>query len=299
MPGPFARRTEHPYLVESLQDLPDRLRQLAEQALEPKDLVETIFVMPAQSLPRNFGGRGGMHLAPERALLFTAQGLLYVQGEAPPKKADQVVALRGDQILYARLTLILLYGQLEFYAVVGKTPKHLIVQYNTVGQDLLQPALLRFLQLSQGEQLFSAESGENHTDEYLQTLGQVSFKLRNGLRSYAMQPGERLLGCVYQPRMMEKVLGIFPRLVAPAAFLALTEHNILLLEDGRTNSTSYGYFITFCPRSCVKGVEASPDARWHRVLIHLQKAGITADLQVTVEEAAAKEWNQMLLDLGD
>ena len=293
MPGPFARRTEHPYLVESLQDLPDHLRKLAEQALKPDDPVDTIFVMPAQSLPKNFGGRGGMHLVPERALLFTAQGVLYVQGDETPKKTGLVLYLNGDQILYARLTLILLYGQVEFLGVEGEAPKHLVVQYNSVGQDLLQPALLRFLRSSWGKQSSSAESGENHTDELMQTLGQVSFKLRNGLRSYALQPGERLLGCVYQPRIMEKVLGIFPRLVAPATFLALTEHDILLIEDGRTNSTSYGYFITFCPRSCVVGISIKINARWQEVLIHLENGSVTADHQVTVENAAAQAWQEL------
>ncbi len=74
MPGPYSRRTDHPYLVKSLQDLPDGLRPLAGQTLEAGEPAETIFVMPAQLLPKNFGGRGGMHLAPERALLFTARG---------------------------------------------------------------------------------------------------------------------------------------------------------------------------------------------------------------------------------
>ncbi|MBN2148396.1 MAG: hypothetical protein JW726_13490 [Anaerolineales bacterium] len=37
MPGPYSRRTDHPYLVESLQDLPEGLQKLAEQALGPAD----------------------------------------------------------------------------------------------------------------------------------------------------------------------------------------------------------------------------------------------------------------------
>ena len=64
MPGPYSRRTDHPYLVKSLQDLPDGLRPLAGQTLEAGEPAETIFVMPAQSLPKNFGGRGGMHGEP-------------------------------------------------------------------------------------------------------------------------------------------------------------------------------------------------------------------------------------------
>ena len=81
------------------------------------------------------------------------------------------------------------------------------------------------------------------------------------------QPGERLLGFVFQPRIIQRVLGIFPRLAAPAALLALTENEILLIEEGRTNATSYGWFVTFCPRRYVTGVESTPHSEWQNVYV--------------------------------
>jgi hypothetical protein len=66
VPDPYSRRTDHPYLVESLQDLPDGLRQLAEQALGPDEPVDTIVVVPPQTMPKSIEGRGGMHRVPEQ-----------------------------------------------------------------------------------------------------------------------------------------------------------------------------------------------------------------------------------------
>jgi hypothetical protein len=291
VPGPYSRRTDHPYLVESLQDLPDGLRPLAEQTLEAGKTVETIFVMPAQSLPKNFGGRGGMHLAPDRALLFTAQGVLYVQDGEASGQPGQVVYLRGDQLLYTRMIQILLYGRLEFCGVEGDALKRIVVEYNTVGHDLLKPALQRFLRLAWGKP--SVSPGDDHTEALLEALGEQSFKFRGGLRGYGLLPGERLLGCVFQPRIIQRVLGIFPRLAAPAALLALTENEIMLIEEGRTNPTSYGWFITLCPRNYVTGVEARPGAEWKDVHVHLKKGEITADHQVTLENAAAQAWQSL------
>ncbi len=287
------RRTDHPYLVAHLHDLPGSLAQLAGQALEADEPLETLFVMPPQALPKNFGGRGGMHLAPERALLFTARGVLFVQDAGASGQPAQAVALHGDQLLYAHLTQILLYGRLELCAVEHDALKRIVVEYNTVGHFLLQPALQRLLRLAWDEPPGMPGLDSDSTESVLEALGERSFKFKGGLRYHGLLPGERLLGCVFQPRILRRVLGIFPRLAEPAALLALTEHQILLIEEGRTNATSYGWFITFCPRRCVTGIETAPHAAWQEVQVHLQKGSISAERRVIVENAAAQAWRDL------
>jgi len=221
MPDLFSRRTDHPYLAASLLDLPVDLRQLAEQSLKPDEAINTIFIIPAQTLPRKIEGRGGMHRVPEQVLLFTPHRVVHVKGGNSPGQPGQVIHLRGDQLLYTHLSLVLLYGRLEFCGIEGETLVHIVVEYNTVGHDILHPAILRFLRLA-WQQPESQRSQDDQTDKLLQKLFEKSFKFRNGLKIYALQPDERLLGFVFQPRIMQPFLRIFHRLVAPTALLALT-----------------------------------------------------------------------------
>lgn len=96
--------------------------------------------MPAQSLPKSFGGWGGIHLAPDLTLLFTSQGVLYSQGADTSEQPGQAIYLRGDQLLFTRLIQILLYAGLEFCGVEGDGLKPIVVEYNVIGYDLLNPA---------------------------------------------------------------------------------------------------------------------------------------------------------------
>lgn len=288
MPAPYSRRTDHPYLVESLEDLPDGLQHLAGQGLEAGETAETIFVMPAQWLPMDFGRRGGMHLVPERALVFTSRGALYVQGAGRSGEPGQAIYLPGSQLFYTRLIQVLLYGRLEFYSAAGDRLQRIVVEYNTTGHDLLKPALQRFLRLAWEQKPSGAPHPDvDQTETMLQALGEQSYKFRGGLQGYGLLPGERLLGFVFQPRITQRILGIFPRLIAPAAVFALTEKSILAIEEGRTNATSYGWFVTYCPRHYVSGVSVAPHAQWQDVCVQMQMGDIQDKYLVTVEEKSA------------
>lgn len=288
MPAPDSRRTDHPYLVDRLEDLPEGLQQLAGQGLAAGETAETIFAMPAQWLPMDFGRRGGMHLVPERALLFTGRGALYVQGAGRSGEPGQAIYLPGSQLFYTRLIQVLLYGRLEFYIAAGDRLRRIVVEYNTVGHDLLKPALQRFLRLAWEQKPSGRPSpGVDQTETMLQALGEQSYKFRGGLQGYGLLPGECLRGFVFQPRITQRILGIFPRLIAPAAVFALTEKSFVAIEEGRTNATSYGWFVTYCPRHYVSGVSVAPHAQWQDVCIQLKKGNIQEKYLATVEEKSA------------
>lgn len=218
-------------------------------------------------------------------------------GGNSPGRPGQVIHLRGDQLLYTHLSLVLLYGRLEFCGIEGEALTHIVVEYNTVGHDFLHPTILRFLRLA-WQQPQSQRPQHDQTDTLLQELFEKSFKFRNGLKIYAMQPGEPLLGFVFQPRIMRPYFRIFHRLVAPAALLALTQNDLVLIQEGRSSVSSYGWFITFCPRICVSGIEITPNVEWQDVNIHLKRGDFTADHQVTVENTAARNWQSLWMRLN-
>jgi hypothetical protein len=295
MPTPNlpARRTQHPYRVERPADLSAELRQLAEQSLLPDDPIHTIFVIPAQLLPVRFGGQGGeMHTVPEQALLFTAHGVLHVQGENPPEQPSQTTYLQGDRLLYAHLSMILTYEKLELCGIANSALARIVIEYCAVGHALLQPALLRLLRLAWGN--FSPDNpGVYSTGFLLYHLEQESFKFNSGLSVYVLQPGEQLLGYVFQPPIMKRYLGVIRRPVASPVLLALTESELVIIEEGITNTTRYGMFITYCPRICVSGVEIKADAAWQDVCVHLSRGDFSAERWTKLESKAAQAWQDL------
>ncbi len=290
MSGPFARRDQHPYPVDSVSGLPPDLRKLAEQALEPAEPVETIFVIPPQTMPRSMDGRGGMHTLPAQALIFTAHRIVHLQAAEIEGMAGRAACLSIDRLFYVRLTMILLYGRLEFYGVEGEALKCIAVEYNIVAHELLQPSLHQFLNRAWGK----ASNRQDRTEALLKDLGKQSFKFQNGLRHYGLLPGASLLGFAFQPRITRRILNLFERILTPAALLAFTENELVVIEEGRTTPTSYGWFITFCPRGHLAAMEAAGAG----VLIRMQKGGCGASHAVSLDSGSAQAWLALWKDLA-
>lgn len=286
MPDIYTKRTNQPYLAESPADMSEKLWRAAEPLIPPDDPIKTIFVMPTQLLHKKLGSVSGARQVPEQALIFTTNGVLHVQGEG------QAVYMRGDSLLYVHLSLIMLYGRLELCGAVNGNLTRAVMEYNAVNHRLLTPALQHLFELACGPSNPN-EAKDDLTEKLLEKLGQQSLKFRNGLREYTLQPGERLLGLVFQPCVEQIYLGILRRRVVPIAVLALTDRNFLILEEGLSNATSYGWFITFCPRACVAGFDFKPNMMWQDMSIRLTRNNLTAERQVKVEEKAVRDWQAL------
>jgi hypothetical protein len=289
----FSRRTEHPYCAKTLADLPAELRQLAEQSLMPDDPAHTIFVIPPQLLPKQFGSVGGMHKVPEQALLFTAQGLIHIRRGNPPERPGKAIYLRGDNLLYAHLSMILLYEKLELCGITNSGLTRIVVEYSVVSHHLVQPALQQLLRLAWG--LPNSDKPRiDTTNLLLYELEQTYYKFSSGLRYYALQPDEQLLGYVFQPRIMKKYLHVFRRQVAPPKLLALTQSGLIMIEEGMSSATRYGWFITYCPRNCVERVEIKPNSAWQDVIVHLSRGDVAAERWTKLGNEAALAWQDIL-----
>jgi hypothetical protein len=288
----FARRMRHPYRAESLAELPVELKQIAEQSLLPDDPIRLIFVVPAQLVPLKLGGKGGMRSVPEQALLFTSRGVLHVIGAGPAGQPPKATYIRGEDLIYVHLIVVLLYGRLELCGVAGGVLTRIVVEYNTVGQYLLQPGLLNLLHLA-CRLVVSEQPPDRNTLGLLGQLKEKSFKFRNGLANYALQPDEHLLACVYQPRILKPYLRVLKRLLAPAGILALTDRELILIEEGRSSATSYGWYFTFCPRTNITGIEAKPNGTLMDLRVHLKKETVTTDHLMTLDVETAQEWQAL------
>jgi hypothetical protein len=279
---------EHPYVLQGLVDLPASLQQAAGQWLKPDDPAKLILMIPrhTQTLLKN------RRYVPQQALLFTSQGVLHVQEKTSPDQPPLATYLRSADLLYAHHSLILLYGCLELGGEVSGHLARIVVEYNTVGQQLLQPALQQFLRLAYGP-AHAVEPHADLTNALLQNLAAQSLKFQSGLQFYALQPGEPLLGFVFQPRIVQRNWHLFSHPIAPATLLALTDREVILIEEERARGASYGWLITFCPRRCIAGIETMPKGEWQELCVHLARNNVTMDRRVTLENDTALAWETL------
>jgi hypothetical protein len=291
--GGFARRPEHPYRVAGLASLSDELQQLASQALPADEPASAIFVIPEQMLSRDWTGLGGIHRVPEQALIFTPHGVLHVQAGESSDGLGQVKYLPGDQLLFARLIMILVYGRIELYGAVDGNLLQISVEYNSVSQELIQPELYQLLRMA-WRQVGAEKPSQNRSSSLQNSLELKSTKFASGLRSYALQQDERLLDYVFQPAIQKKKFGFSKQTIAPANLTALSDRQLIIIEEGLSSATSYGYFFTFCPCENVMRVELKTNeslktnGRHQDVCFYLCKDGVTADHLFTLENENAQ-----------
>jgi hypothetical protein len=280
----------HPYRVNHPSDLPVSLRQSAEQALESQEPVDSIFVVPAQVSPK---GWLGLRYTPEQALLFTSHGVLHVQDGAAPGQAAQTTYLRAADLLYAHLSLILLYGRLELAGQVNGTLAHIVVEFNTAAESLLQPGLRQLVRQAWG-QTTALAAGQGQPETVLRELGWLPMKFSNGLWYHGLQPDERLLGFVFQPSIWTRRWRFLPYQVSATTLLALTDRQLIILTENKVGrQANYGWIFTFCPLAGVVGIEQKPVGPWQELQMHLERGGAAVDRRITLEPQVALAWRDL------
>ncbi len=279
MPANF-RENPFPYSVPTLDDLPESFRQAVQPWLKPDEPVVSILMLP----PQPFLKRGGI---PRQALLSTTHGVLHVRDRQPPS----VVYLPGEALLYARHSLILLYGCLELAGDVNGELTRVVVEYHTLGEPLMGAILRRLLRLAYQLPVETGRPPEN--EALLDRLKDESYKFMSGLRLHALQPNERLLGYVFQPRITKPFLRFFNLPVAPNALLALSDQAVILIEEDKSKGAAYGWLVTLCPRQRVAVIDDLPNQEWRNVVVHLLRDEVRTERKVTVTNETALVWQRL------
>ncbi len=285
----------HPYQVDSLSELPDSLQEPARQSLGTSERADSIFVVPAQVFSeRWFGWR----YVPEQALLFTSQGVLHVQDSTRPDQIAQATCLCGADLLYAQVSLLLLYGRLELAGQITDEPGRIIVEFNTVGWHFLQPALQQLLRLAWGQTRIEIPAGArvDATPERLKTL---PLKFRNGLRLEGLQQSESLLGFVFQPAVWATRYRFFHRQVSAATLLALTDREMIVIEEERKGRyAAYGWILTFYPLASIDEIRASPGRAWQELEVRLTRGAVALDRRILLEQDITEAWRDIWIHHG-
>jgi hypothetical protein len=295
----FSRRSKIPYTVNTLDELPEGLRERTLQKLEPGAEIDTIFVVPMQQLASSFGVGRRTSLVPESALVFTDHGVLFVSDDGSEEKSDLSVYITHDQFSFLRLTLILLYGRLDLWGTQDNQPVKIEFVYNATGHELLQPVLHRFLHRSWVGQKGILQPIPPENEKVLAELFQQALKFSNGLRNYGLQRNERLLGYAFQPRIVKRFLGLFPKISVPGCVAAFSENGFVLMQEGSSNATSYGWFITICHKRLLSDVEISAGEKMSTVAIQIKAGAKTEMINLEWEHQHAEELKSLWLAQSD
>lgn len=288
-PGHMGR----PRLVRDLAEISTELAAAAQAALTPADTVERIFYVPPQEFPSWAKYRYG----PEHALIFTGAAVIHIQGAAAGQPGlTQVIP--ATAIHYLQVGLLLLYGRLEIgYAADGQA-RQMVLEFNTVGWDLLQPGLAALLLAAHRACPPSVAADAPEIGMYM--VERLPLKYANGLKIYTLAPGERLLALAFQPAIWARRLLLLRRQVTPAIVLALTDRHVSLIEEARAvgRSPSYGWIFTFIPRHGVTGIRAAPAPLGRLISIDMLVDGVKATREVEVTAQVAEAWAAQWRDHG-
>jgi hypothetical protein len=270
-----------------LADLSADLAGAAQTVLPPAGEVRGIFLVP----PQEFPSWAKYRYSSRHALIFTSTEVIHAQTAALGQPA-QVHLVPAAAVHYVQVGQLLLYGRLEIgYAANGQA-QHVALEFNTVGWDLLQPALrelLRDVSVVSPPPPVGVQTPAISAAE----IERLPFKFASGLQIYTLSPGERLLALAFQPGLWTRCLLIFRRQVTPAIVMALTDRPVSLIEEERalTSKPSYGWTFTFIPRHGVTGMRSEPAPLGRLVSIEMlvQGASATCELEITTQVAATWE----------
>ena len=285
-----ARELCYPYQVQSIADLPEGIRQSVDQSLKPGESVNLIVFFPPRTVPGSW--KGDLSPAFPLAVLATSQGVLCVHGKSSPARFPAATSFHANRLLYVLNSLVLLYGRLEFVGEENGDLARIVVEYNAIGQSLMELLIKQCLSMAYGPLNPEASRGKLN-DFLLKQLAAESIKFWNGLRLHALQPGEKLLGYVFQPRIVQRSWYWFHHPIAPATLLALTDQALILIKEDWSRVSSYGWHITICPRDCVAEIRTAPNREWSDVSVHLIRNNVTVEHRVTVENGIAQRWEEL------
>lgn len=288
-PGHMGR----PRLVRDLAEISAELAAAAQAALSPADTVERIFYVPPQEFPSWARYRYG----PEHALIFTADRAIHVQGAAAGQPG-QTRVIPAVAMHYLQVEQNLLYGRLEIgYAADGQA-QQMVLEFNTVAWDMLQPGLAGLL--LEANRACPPSVAADAPEIGMHMVERLPLKYANGLKFYILAPGERLLALAFQPAIWMRRLLILRRQVTPAIVLALTDRHVSLIEEERAlgRSPSYGWIFTFIPRHGVTGMRAAPAPLGRLISIDMLVDGSKATREVEVTAQVAEAWAAQWRDHG-
>ena len=271
----------HLSILNSISELPIDLRTPALAGFAARDPIHTIILFPPHI-------QRGWHYIPRQVLLFNSKDLLHLRDSIWPNQEPQLTHLAGRDILYMRVTLLLLYGYLEIVAAGSQSPIRLGMEFNTVAWFRMSPPLRQLLSgaASLGARPVVPE-GSDISPSAQQAYSSLPLKFSNGVRIYGLLPGERLQNLVFQPGTFKPWLLLLRRAVTSDTLVLLTDNYLAVIREEL--NVGQGWIVSHLPRGCIAGIQVKPiGMRWCELTIQLDRGGQVTEFTLLLERSAAE-----------
>ncbi len=284
-----------PRAVERIEVLDVPVREALWQHLYVTAQVRQILVLPPyEHWVEGEGWRRWLLLyrklqTPERTVVLTDTALLIASREHAGAQAV-VTQVPLCEMLAFELGTMLLRGWLQITWRRADSVEQIVLDFNTVGFRKMR-ALLAVLQ----NELAEAEPAERESPALSRSeIERLPLKFLNLLRLDALLPGEKVLALVFEPTALRRwIFGLGGR---EGKLWAVTDQHSLLLREP-PHLFPYGEVTTFCPRRCVRAVNAIETARGIELQLCLGAGDYVLSTTFKAERAievktAAKLWRE-------
>ncbi len=281
-----------PYCLSAIDQLPEPLLELAKNHLSESQSVERIFVVPPGTYIHGFR----WELNPLQAIIFTKQGVLHLAASSNKGQPGEGVWVSVDDIFMIKLSLILLYGKLEIFGVQDEQIIKIEVEYNAVAHELLAPVLRGLIKKTWQKNPANFAHPLEHVD--FSSLGSISFSFYNGLNNEAIQLDEQVLGYVYQPEIREPWLKIFYKKLFPQTVVALTDQQLILLQQDLKLHEHHEWIFTFIPLYRIASIKQAEYKSWKKISVQPLSEFPELNIEVIFEPMNTQKLHSMFKEEG-
>lgn len=278
----------YPLRLNDVSDLPADLRSQAVDSGIDGETVRTIIAFPPQL-------QHGWQYVSRQALLFTTKGVIHIQASIWSDQEPEVTFLQGRDLMYMKVSLLLLYGHLEIVAQGPDSPTRIGVEFNTVGWQMLSRPLRRLLLESKPKDDESPEESVIHP-ALQDAVEELPIKFSNGVQIYGLLPGEVLQDLVFQPGLWKRWFLLFQRAVTPNMLLLLSSNYMVVIEEELR--TKHGWIVSHIPRSCIVGIRSRPGSLGIDLTVELRRGSQTVEYTLALQEEPARAWHQLWIEHG-
>jgi hypothetical protein len=286
-----ARSSEfHPYLVDTLDALPEGLRRAAVAALPPGTAIKRALVSPPEYRSK---GLLRSRPIPEQALVFTQDGMLHVQGRLKGADAPPPAFIYPENLLYVRTSHLLLYGRMELVSSVKGQRNDLEMEFNAVGWRMIDVEWRALIGVAIGRPPLAARTDVTESERAALLMQALPAKFSVGLRNYGLYTGEALQETLFQPGVWSRQWGVLNQQRVPNTLLALTDASVILIEEEHAlvrKSQQYGWIITRIPLLSIVDVQSQAKDSLEELKFTLTRNGATAERRVLLEPETAQAW---------
>jgi hypothetical protein len=273
----------HPSMLENLADLPAELQSPAVKVLGSGKAYQTIISFPPQI-------QRGRHYVPKQAMLFSPTEIIHLLASIWPGEAPQITTLMGSDILYLRVSLLLLYGFLEIVGQGQDSPTHLQVEFNTVAWDKLSSPLRQLLQTTKPVPA-APDLPCTYAPGLQAACEQLPLKFSNGVKIHGLLPGEELQDLVFQPGVKERLLFLFNRSILANTLLLLSSNFVVVIQEEL--KVAQGWILSYIPRRNIMGMQEKQSGQWNELTFQLNRLGQSADYKLRLNNEAMEAWRSV------